>query len=75
MKKFMAALTSLVGMLGMVMMYFSSEFLPVYNIDGEYVLSNQLIRYALYAILACIIAYNIAILLCCDKKKRNARRR
>ena len=44
MKKFMAALTSLVGMLGMVMMYFSSEFLPVYNIDGEYVLSNQLIR-------------------------------
>ena len=73
MKKFMAALTSLVGIFGMVMMYFSSEFLPVYNIDGEYVLSNQLIRYALYAILACIIVYNIAILLCCDKK--NARRR
>lgn len=39
--------------ISMISMYFSSTFIPVY-VGKTYVISNQLIRYAVYAILIVI---------------------
>ena len=48
------------AMLAMVLMYFSSTFLPVY-IGKTYVIGNQILRYALYILLA-VITYNAFML-------------
>ena len=46
-------LGTILGMQGIVYMYFSSTFLPVY-IGSTYVVGNQVLRYGLYAVLAAI---------------------
>lgn len=49
------------SVLAVVLMYYSSTFLPVY-IDNTYVLSNQVLRYTLYA--ALVIVALISAWLC-----------
>jgi len=48
------------SLLGMAAMYFSTTFLPVY-VGTVYVIGNQLIRYALYAMLAVIFVISVRL--------------
>lgn len=75
----MAMAISLLGILGIIAMYFSSTFIPVY-VNGQYIIANQIIRYVIYFILffTVIISFLISVKLL-DKiqkrRRRNARRR
>jgi len=44
------------SLLGIIEMYFSSTFLPVY-VSEAYVIGNQMLRYELYAVLAALIVF------------------
>ena len=71
--------TSMASFLGMICMYFSGTFLPVY-VNDTYVVGNQIVRYELYAVLlvvgiltAILAAYGINFL--SKKSHKNRRRR
>lgn len=72
-------IVSIISMLGMIFMYFSGKFLPVY-VKGTYVVGNQVFRYELYVILfvltiaaGALSAYGINFLT--KKSRKNKRRR
>ena len=73
MRKFLKLTLMVASCIGMVAMYFSSTFIPVY-VNGEYILVNQIIRYVLYALLAGISIYGFADLISPPSKKRRRRR-
>lgn len=68
MAKVMASITAVTAFLGIVFMYYS-EVLPVYT--GY----NRIIRYIIYAVLAMIGVYNMAMLCTPSRKRKNVRRR
>ena len=76
MKKIMATVTMFLAMVGMVYMYFSGTFVPVY-VNGQYILANQLMRYALYVALVVTIVYCFAYAISgpSNKKHKRPRRR
>ena len=76
MKKIMATVTMFLAMVGMVYMYFSSTFVPVY-VNGQYIFVNQLMRYALYVVLVVTIVYCFAYAISgpSKKHKKSPRRR
>ena len=74
MKKIMATVTMFLAMVGMVYMYFSSTFVPVY-VNGQYILVNQLMRYALYVVLVVTIVYCFAYAISGPSKKHKKRPR
>ena len=63
---------------GVIFMYFSSTFVPVY-VNGEYIIANQLLRYVLYIVLGSIAFYSFICILSEDsdekKHKKNRKRR
>lgn len=72
-------IVSFAGLLGMVYMYLSNTFLPVY-IKGTYVIGNRILRYELYAILFVISMASLKLSLdgieyLIKKFQRNKRRR
>ncbi len=74
MKKIMATVTMFFAMVGMVYMYFSGTFVPVY-VNGQYILVNQLMRYALYVVLVVTIVYCFAYAISGPSKKHKKRPR
>lgn len=76
MKKFLAAITMFLAMMAGVAMYLSGKFIPVY-VDGEYILANQLMRYALYVVIAGVIIYDFAYIVSkpCRKRHKSGQRR
>ena len=76
MKKFMATVTMFLAMVGMVAMYLSGKFIPVY-VNGQYILANQIMRYALYVVLVVTIVYCFAYAISgpSNKKHKRPRRR
>ena len=76
MKKILATVTMFLAMVGMVAMYLSGKFIPVY-VNGQYILANQIMRYALYVALVVTIVYCFAyaILGPSNKKHKRPRRR
>lgn len=74
MKKFLATLIMVLAMVGMVYMYFSGTFVPVY-VNGQYILVNQLMRYGLYVVLASIIVFCFAYTIAEEPKKHQKRPR
>lgn len=72
-------IVSVSSMLGMIFMYFSGKFLPVY-VKGTYVVGNRVLRLELYIILfvvtiaaGALSAYGIEFLT--KKPRKNKRRR
>lgn len=72
-------IVSIISMLGMIFMYFSDKFLPVY-VKGTYVVGNRVLRWELYVILfivtivaGALSAYGIDFLT--KKSRKNKRRR
>lgn len=51
---------ALLAILGMIAMFLSSTFLPVY-VGASYVIVNRILRYALYAILLVVIILSICL--------------
>lgn len=74
MKKIMATVTMFLAMVGMVYMYFSSTFVPVY-VNGQYILVNKLMRYALYVVLVVTIVYCFAYAISGPSSKKHKRPR
>ena len=68
MAKVMASITAFTAFLGIAFMYYS-EVLPV---DIGY---NRIIRIIIYAVLAIIGVYNMAMLCTPSRKRKNVRRR
>lgn len=73
MKKFMATVTMFLAMVGMVAMYLSGKFIPVY-VNGKYILANQLMRYALYFVLVGVIMYCFAYAISGPSRKKHKKR-
>lgn len=74
MKKLFATVLSGLSMAGVLAMYFSSTFVPVY-VNGEYVLANQILRYVLYTILIIVIVYTMAYAIAEEDKPQNKKSR
>ena len=73
-KKIIATITLIVSIMLIECMWFSSKFIPVY-VNGEYILANQIIRYALYMVLFGMVLYTLAYLVSESKSKKKIRRR
>lgn len=73
MKKIMATVIMFLAMVGMVAMYLSGKFIPVY-VNGQYILANQLMRYALYFVLVGVIVYCFAYVISGPSRKKHKRR-
>lgn len=72
-KKIIATITLIVSIMLMECMWFSSKFIPVY-VNGEYILANQIVRYAMYIILFVVSLYSIACLAVSGKRCKRRRR-
>lgn len=74
MKKLIAAIMMFLAMVGMVAMYLSNRFIPVY-VNGKYILANQLMRYALYFVLVGVIMYCFAYVISGPSSKKKHKKR
>lgn len=72
-KRILMAVVGVAAIWGIIAMWFSSKFIPVY-VNGEYILANQLVRYGLYILIALIGGYAF-IKATTPIKKRRPRRR
>ena len=64
--------TMALSMVAVIAMYFSTRFIPVY-VNGEYILANQLVRYAIYAVWF-VIFFKSLYDLCHDDSNRKRRK-
>ena len=74
MNKVIATILMGVSTMMIVLMWFSSKFIPVY-VNGEYILANQIVRYVLYGVFFVMALYGFAYLVSEEPKKKNRRRR
>ncbi len=64
--------TMALSMVAVIAMYFSTRFIPVY-VNGEYILANQLVRYAIYVLWVVIFCKSLYDL-CHDDSNRKRRK-
>ena len=74
MNKITATIMMMISTMMVILMWFSSDFIPVY-VNGKYILANQIIRYSLYGVFIIMAVYGFAYLLSEPEKKKKCRRR